>query len=172
MEQTNLPEVWLRGAVANIPGLLQPVAHALLQAREEVNEMFAGFPEDHLWDKPAGVASPGFHLQHLTGVLDRLFTYTKNKPLNEDQLYAISIEGNPDRNSKSVQQLVQLFNRQVDKSLAELGNTNEQTLQLYRSVGRAQLPSTVLGLLFHSAEHTMRHVGQLYVTVKVIKGGL
>ena len=30
-----------------------------------------------------------------------------------------------------------------------------------RGVGRAQLPSTVLGLLFHAAEHTQRHVGQV-----------
>lgn len=74
MTKTNKPEVWLRGPVANIPSLLQPVAHALLQAREEVNEMLVDFPEDHLWDKPAGVASVGFHLQHLKGVLDRLLS--------------------------------------------------------------------------------------------------
>jgi uncharacterized damage-inducible protein DinB len=38
-----------------------------------------------------------------------------------------------------------------------------------RGVGRAQLPSTVLGLLFHAAEHTQRHVGQLLVTVRVLR---
>jgi uncharacterized damage-inducible protein DinB len=37
-----------------------------------------------------------------------------------------------------------------------------------RGVGRKQLPSTVLGLLFHAAEHTMRHTGQLLVTVRWI----
>ena len=30
------PEVWLRGPLPEVPALLQPVAHALLQAREEV----------------------------------------------------------------------------------------------------------------------------------------
>ena len=35
-------------------------------------------------------------------------------------------------------------------------------------VGRAQLPSTVLGLFVHAAEHTQRHVGQLLVTVRVL----
>lgn len=169
MSKTNLPEVWLRGPVANIFGLLQPVAHALLQAREEVNELLTGFTDDHLWDKPAGVASVGFHLQHLTGVLDRLFTYAQNKPLDTNQLEYLSKEGNAEQCSLNTQQLVQLFNEQVDKSLEELSNTNEQTLQEYRGVGRSQLPSTVLGLLFHSAEHTMRHVGQLSVTVKIIK---
>ncbi len=171
MDKPNFPEVWLRGPVANIPVLLQPVAHALLQAREEVNEMLINFSEDHLWDKPAGVASVGFHLQHLTGVLDRLFTYARNKPLNKDQLDYLFKEGNAEQCNVSTQELVQLFDNQVDKSLAELSNTGEQTLQENRSVGRSQLPSTLLGLLFHSAEHTMRHVGQLYVTVKVIKKG-
>jgi len=64
MTKSNKSEVWLRGPVVNVPVLLQPVAHALLQAREEVNEMIVGFPESHFWDKPAGVASVGFHLQH------------------------------------------------------------------------------------------------------------
>jgi hypothetical protein len=75
MAKIKQPEVWLRGPLNGIPALLQPVAHALLQAREEVNEMMDGFPENMLWQKVAGMASPGFHLQHLTGVLDRLFTY-------------------------------------------------------------------------------------------------
>ncbi len=168
MVQTKLPEVWLRGPVANIPGLLQPVAHALLQAREEVNEMLVNFPEDHLWNKPAGVASVGFHLQHLRGFIDRLYTYAKGKALNEEQLNALSLEGKPGENNIGVQELVQLFNVQVDKALQELSETNVQTLYEQRDVGRIQLPSTVFGLLVHSAEHAMRHVGQLLVTVKVI----
>jgi hypothetical protein len=66
-----LPEVWLRGPLSNMPSLVQPVAHALLQAREELNELMNKFPETLLWEKVAGMASPGFHLQHLSGVLDR-----------------------------------------------------------------------------------------------------
>ncbi len=87
------PEVWQRGPLQSIPPLLQPVAHSLLQAAEEVQELAIDFPEPLLWEKPAGVASPGFHLQHLTGVLDRLFTYAKNQPLTQKQLHALSIEG-------------------------------------------------------------------------------
>ena len=77
------PEVWLCGPLDNIPALLQPVAHTLLQAREEINELIQGFPETLLWGKPAGLASPGFHLQHLSGVLDRLFTYAKGEKLTQ-----------------------------------------------------------------------------------------
>jgi hypothetical protein len=80
------PEVWLRGPLPDVPALLQPVAHALLQAREEVDAFMEGFPETLIWERPGGVASVGFHLQHLTGVLDRLFTYARAQSLNEQQI--------------------------------------------------------------------------------------
>jgi uncharacterized damage-inducible protein DinB len=169
MLTNNKREVWQRGPVANIPGLLQPVAHALLQAREEVDAIVAQFTDANLWQKPAGVASVGFHLQHLTGVLDRLFTYARGEVLNEEQLASLAEEGKPVQHKSSVSELVRLFSTQVDNALAQLSSTNEQTLTEQRLVGRAEIPSTVIGLLFHAAEHTMRHVGQLYVTVKVIK---
>jgi hypothetical protein len=38
-----------------------------------------------------------------------------------------------------------------------------------RGVGRAMLPTTVVGLLIHCAEHTQRHVGQMVTTVKVLR---
>lgn len=164
-----LPEVWLRGLIENIPSLLQPVGHALLQAREEVNELMKDFPEELLWIKPAGAASTGFHLQHLTGVLDRLFTYADNKSLSEGQLTALKAEGDPEQTNATADELVQSFNAEIDKALKELREKNDQTLLEPRSVGRAKLPSTVIGLLFHAAEHTMRHLGQLIVTVRVVK---
>jgi hypothetical protein len=39
-----------------------------------------------------------------------------------------------------------------------------------RAVGRAQLPSTVIGLLFHGAEHSARHAGQIATLAKVVRG--
>jgi uncharacterized damage-inducible protein DinB len=33
------------------------------------------------------------------------------------------------------------------------------------------LPSTVLGLLFHAAEHTTRHAGQIATLVRVVSSG-
>ena len=169
MSTQKLPEVWVRGPIENIPSLLQPVAHALLQAREEVNELMKDFPNELLWIKPAGMASTGFHLQHLTGVLDRLFTYTNGTVLSGEQLAALKAEGDPQQTTDSAILLVNKFNQQVDAALAELKQKDDQKLTEYRSVGRGQLPSTVMGLLFHSAEHTMRHLGQLIVTVKVVK---
>ena len=167
MNSEQLPEVWLRGAIKNVPSLLQPVAHALLQAREEINKIMHNFPEEKLWEQPAGVASVGFHLQHLCGVIDRLFTYAKGESLTEQQLNYLNNEGVQEKNI-SVQKLVENFNMQVDIALQQLNETKEETLADYRSVGRKKLPSTVIGLLFHAAEHTMRHTGQLLVTAKVL----
>jgi uncharacterized damage-inducible protein DinB len=59
----------------------------------------------------------------------------------------------------------------VDESVEKMKRMEDRLLTEERAVGRAQLPSTVLGLLFHAAEHTMRHNGQLLVTVKVVLGG-
>jgi hypothetical protein len=164
----NKPEVWLRGALDDVPGLLQPVAHALLQAREEVIELMADFPEALLWEKPAGLASPGFHLQHLTGVLNRLFTYANGEQLDEQQLSALAAEGRPPGGEYSVNTLVEMFGNQVDNCIGQLKNVDELTLTESRGVGRSKLPSTVIGLYVHGAEHTMRHTGQLLVTVKVL----
>ncbi|WP_373398612.1 hypothetical protein V8V91_02485 [Algoriphagus halophilus] len=57
---------------------------------------------------------------------------------------------------------------QIAKFLKLLSTTDPKSFSEFRTVGRAQLPSTVGGLLFHAAEHTQRHFGQLLVTVKVI----
>jgi len=163
------PEVWLRGPLPDMPNLLQPIAHALLQAREEVNELTLNFPEELLWERPAQVASMGFHLQHLTGVLDRLFTYARNQVLTPEQLTALAQEGKPVGQIPLTSELVQAFNDQVDIALAQLRDTDLHTIIQYRSVGRGKLPSTVLGLYVHAAEHTQRHVGQILVTIRILK---
>jgi len=168
MSNEKLPEVWLRGPIPDCPALLQPVAHALLQVREEVNQLMENFPEVLLWMRPGGVASPGFHLQHLTGILDRLFTYARGEQLSREQLDWLASEGKLE-GSISLNKLLELFNKQVDIALKQLSVTDEAILTEVRGVGRAQIPSTVIGLLFHAAEHSTRHFGQLLVTVRVLK---
>jgi uncharacterized damage-inducible protein DinB len=160
-------EYWLSGPVENIPSLLQPVAHALLQSREEVKESVNGFPDSLLWQKPGAAASVGFHLQHLTGVLDRLFTYARGEQLNQQQLEYLRAEGK-ENESIQVSNLLDNFNQQVEIALKQLENTSENSLLEFRGVGRKQIPSNVIGLLFHAAEHSQRHTGQLLVTVKVL----
>lgn len=160
-------EAWLRGPLPDVPPHLQPVAHALVQAREEVARALSAFPDAHLWDRPAGVASVGFHLQHLSGVLDRLLTYARGEMLTDRQLEALRAEGTPN-DALTTHGLVTAFGRQVDDALAQIRATDETSLLEVRGVGRQQIPSTVLGLLVHAAEHTTRHLGQLLVTARVI----
>lgn len=163
-------EVWLRGPVPGIPPLLQPVAHALLQAREELSAIMENFPPEKLWEKLDGLAAAGFHLQHLSGVLDRIFTYARAQKLTGQQLHYLSAEGKGEAETATIAGMIERFNNQVDEALDQLWQTDEATLTDARGVGRANLPSTVIGLLFHAAEHTQRHVGQLLVTARMMKG--
>ena len=164
---TTQQEYWLRGPIENIPSLLQPIAHALLQARDEVKEAITGFPEDKLWQTPAGVASVAFHLQHMTGVLDRLFTYANSEQLNEQQLKYLAAEGK-ENETISLNEMYDRFSIQVDKAIEQLRNTDEKILLKTRGVGRKEIPATVFGILFHAAEHIQRHNGQLIVTARIV----
>jgi uncharacterized damage-inducible protein DinB len=167
MEPKKQPEVWLRGPLTGIPALTQPVAHAFMQAKEEIHELMKDFPDALLWQRPAGVASPGFHLKHITGVLDRLFTYAAGRPLSLQQLEYLKAE-TVEAEDITVTSLLKNLDAQMASSLEALKAIDETTLTEPRGVGRQQLPSTILGLLFHAAEHTMRHTGQLMVTVKIL----
>jgi len=168
MATEHLPEYWLRGPVPEISPYLQPVAHALLQAREEVTIALDDLPAQLLWEKPVGVASAGFHLQHLTGIIDRLFSYAKGLQLTDEQLNYLKAEGTPAGEKTSKESLLIAFQEKIDEAIEMLKRMPDASLLEHRGVGRKQLPSTVLGLLFHAAEHTMRHTGQLLVTIKVL----
>ena len=128
------------------------------------------FPPQLLWERPAGLASAGFHLQHIAGVVDRLFTYARGESLSPDQQNALAAEGRqPD--AANVDDLLAAIDAQVDRALNQLRSTRPHTLADARVVGRKQLPSNVMGLLFHGAEHAQRHLGQLLVTVRVVAEG-
>ena len=160
-------EYWLRGPVDGILPLLQPVAHSILQSREEVQRGLKDFPDALIWERPEGVASVAFHLQHIPGVLDRMFTYANGKQLDQQQLDYMLVEGKEKEEIK-LSYLIDHVNKQVEKALEQLGNTPEDILLEPRAVGRKQIPSNVIGLLFHGAEHIQRHTGQLLVTARVV----
>lgn len=162
-------EVWLRGEdVDGITPLLQPVAHALLQASEELAIIMQNLRDELLWAKPAGCASPGFHLLHISGVLDRLLTYAEGNGLTDTQLMYLKKE--TEIQDWSCPELEQDCRHQIKVALQRLKQFSAAILTDHRPVGRAALPSTVIGLCTHAAEHTMRHIGQLMVTVKVLNG--
>jgi hypothetical protein len=163
-------EWWQRGPVDGIPAVLQPVAHILLQVRESLGELVENLTPAQWNARPAGVASAAFHVRHITGVIDRLFTYARGSALSAEQLASIRLEGG-ELAAGDVPAMLGALSARVDAAVAELRTVDVATLGDFRGVGRAQLPSTVIGCLVHGAEHSMRHVGQLSVTVRVVRAG-
>jgi hypothetical protein len=163
-------EWWQRGPVDGVPAVLQPVAHIVLQVGESVPELVAGLTEAHWNARPANVASVAFHVRHIIGVLDRLFTYARGEGLTDAQFVALRSENAPLAHT-DVAPLLVLLTEQVSACLHALRTVDPATLTDAGAVGRAQLPSTVIGCLAHGAEHAMRHVGQLSVTARIVTSG-
>jgi hypothetical protein len=163
-------EWWQRGPIDGIPDVLQPIAHILLQVRESVGEIVEPLTEQEWNARPAGVASAAFHVRHIAGVIDRLFTYARGSALSAEQFAALKLEG-AELHSAGVATALGELSARVDAALAELRAIDVTTLGEFRGVGRAQLPSTVIGCLVHGAEHAMRHVGQLSVTARIVRSG-
>ncbi|MBL0940581.1 MAG: DinB family protein [Gemmatimonadaceae bacterium] len=162
-------EWWQRGPIDGVPAVLQPVAHMMLQMRDEIAAAVRELPLDAWNAKPAGVASVAFHVRHIPGVLDRLFTYARGGVLNAEQISALRADGNAIESEEECAALVQRLSDQVDACLAELRGIDPSTLAEERLIGRAKLPSTMIGCIVHGAEHGMRHLGQLLVTVQVVR---
>jgi uncharacterized damage-inducible protein DinB len=165
-----LPEPWLRGPLPGVPSLLQPAAHAFVMASEDVTTAIAGLTSEQLWRAPGGVASAGFHLAHLAGSTDRLLTYARGEALSDMQRHTLERERTLSEIRPALHQLLTTWQTAVADALEQLSSTPEASLLEPRVVGRARLPSTVLGLLFHAAEHASRHTGQIVTTAKLVRG--
>jgi uncharacterized damage-inducible protein DinB len=169
MSAPSQPEVWLRGPVPGIAPTLQPMAHAMLQAQEDVERLALPLTKEELWQMPGGAASIGFHLRHMAGSLDRLLTYARGEALTDAQRADLAVEKavTPEVEAAA---LVEGVRAAIERAMAQLRQTPEGALDEPRAVGRAAFPSTVRGLLSHAAEHTARHAGQISTTVRVVRG--
>lgn len=144
-----------------------PAVHALLQTVEDVERAVAGLTPDQAWQRPGGASSIGFHLMHLSGATDRLLTYARGERLNDAQKAALAAENDPPR--RDVAALLAEFRATVDAALAQIRATSAAAALEPRTVGRAALPTTVLGLIFHAGEHSQRHAGQVITTAKIVR---
>jgi uncharacterized damage-inducible protein DinB len=166
---TPLPEPWLRGPLPGVLSLLQPAAHGFVMALEDCESAVAGLTIAQIWREPGGAASVGFHLAHLAGSTDRLLTYARGEALTSAQKAALVAEQAPGDPRPGAEQLLHEWRATVERALTQLASTPEASLGDARAVGRARLPSTVLGLLFHAAEHASRHTGQVVTTAKIVR---
>ncbi|MYD71156.1 MAG: DinB family protein [Acidobacteria bacterium] len=168
---TTQPEVWLRGPIEGFEPLLMPAVHSLLQAREDIEDLVASVPAEHVWQRPGGAASIGFHVRHLGGALDRLLTYARSEMLSDAQRAAARAEREPGEPPESLGEAVAGAGASIDRALDQLRATTREDLLAPRKVGRLGLPSTTLGLIFHAAEHCTRHAGQAISTARILQGG-
>lgn len=163
-----LEEAWLRGPVDGVAPLLMPCAHSLVQAREDVQRALAPLTIAQIWSTPGGAASVGFHVRHLAGALDRLLTYARGEVLGEAQRKAVIDEVRT--TGLDAATLIAAVDTAVERAMAQLRAISDSTLLEPRTVGRKLLPSNVLGLVFHAAEHATRHAGQAITTARIVAG--
>ena len=162
-------EAWLEGPLEGVDPYLMPIAQALVQVERDLRRL-DGLALEVLWARPGGAASVGFHLRHVAGVLDRLTTYARGETLGEEQMKALRSEGEPGEPPADAEGLVREARAAVERALAQVRATPREALLEPRGVGRRQLPSNVLGLLHHAAEHAVRHTGQALTTAKTAGG--
>jgi hypothetical protein len=163
----SVAEPWLRGPVDGITSGLQPVAHALLYAREQLEHVLPGLSAEQVWRRPGHVASIGYHVCHSMGSIDRMLTYLRGSGLSEEQFATLEAE-KQDKPEMDGSALLEWSRPRINTAIDALRSVREGQLDEPRSVGRKQLPTNVRGLFFEIAVHTARHVGQVATTAKLV----
>jgi hypothetical protein len=149
-----MEEPWLRGPIPGVDPLIAPVLYAFMQAREDLAQFTEGLTTEQIWKR--GV---GFHIRHISRSTDRLIAYLQGCRTVELG------EGEP---GASREELLAELDRVFERAEKVVRAIDPSTLRDAREVGRKKLPTTVIGLLTHIAEHTQRHVGQAITASKVI----
>ena len=153
-----LPEAWLRGPIEGVSPLVAPLLFSFRQAREDLGRALDGLSIAQIWASPHGFGSVGYHLRHIAGSVDRLMTYLQGELLSAHQMAVLKSEQVPA--GAGGDELLALLDDAFRRAEAIVRSIDPATLIDARAVGRKQLPTTVIGLLVHIAEHTQRHVGQ------------
>jgi len=165
----DLPEPWLRGAIDGVNPLTAPILFTFQQAREDLSRSTDGLTPERIWASPHGFASVGFHLRHIAGSTGRLMTYLQGGTLTPEQMATLQAENVPAGADRG--ELLALVDAAFRSAEAVVRAIEPSTLAEPRAVGRQRLPTTVIGLLVHIAEHTQRHVGQAIGAAKLARLG-
>ena len=161
-----LPEPWLRGPVEGVDPLIAPILCSFTQAREDLAQHTEGLTPDEIWARPYDLGSLGFHMRHIAGSTNRLMTYVEGKQLSEAQLAALKEEAQPGASRDELMEEIALAFQHAE---AVVRSVKPEQLSQPREVGRKRLPTTVIGLLTHIAEHTQRHLGQAISAAKLAR---
>jgi uncharacterized damage-inducible protein DinB len=156
----------MRGPIEGVPTLLAPILYSFQQAREDLARHTEALTEAQLWATPHGFGSVGFHLRHIAGSTDRLMTYLEGRQLSEAHMDFLKREHDP---GASLDELLGSMNTVFEQAEAVVRSLDVSALEAPREIGRKKLPTTVVGLLTHIAEHTQRHVGQAISAAKLAR---
>jgi hypothetical protein len=146
--------------------LLAPVLRALEQAQEDLEKHTAPLTDEQVWATPFGMAPLGFHLRHIAGSLDRLSTYLDGVELTDAQFAFLHSESTA---GGTRAELLQSIAAAIQNTSRKVRALHPDSLSASRTVGRRRLPTTVMGLAIHLAEHTQRHVGQAMTTCNLLR---
>ena len=161
-----LPEPWLRGPIPGVHPLIAPILYAFTQASEDLALHTSGLTSQQIWATSHGLGSVGFHIRHIAGSTDRLMTYLQRQQLSESQMTALQREHEP---GASLDELLATLDSSFKHAEALVRSLYPATLTDAREVGRKRLPTTVIGLLTHIAEHTQRHTGHAISAAKLAR---
>ena len=161
-----ITEPWLSGEHQDVDPVLRPILYCLEQAKQDLRHWTTGISEAEVWAGSHGLAPIGFQLRHIAGSVDRLYTYCLGEKLSDVQMAFLRSEMEP---GASLEELMKDIETTFGRVELGVRNMALSAIRDHRAVGRKQLPTTVIGLLIHIAEHTQRHVGQAIVTAQVLK---
>lgn len=163
-------EAWLRQQSQHITAELWPVAAMIIAATEDIVAATTDLRSDEFWMSVGGAATIGFHIFHLANATDRLLTYAEGQALTSEQRDLLVRERALESSPIPSKALLEHFTLVMNAALVRLEGITPQILAEPRTLGRAKLPTTMRGLVFHTGEHAARHAGQVVTTAKIICG--
>ena len=161
-----MTEPWLNGPIEGVPAHLMPVFHSFAQVREDLARYTEGLSTEDVWRRTGSLPSLGFHLRHIAHSVDRLVTYLCGDQLSDAQIATLKRESEP---GATLTELLDDINEKLSDAERRMRTIDAGVLAEPRYIGKKRLPSTVLGLLVHVAEHTQRHLGQAITTAKLAR---
>lgn len=159
-------EPWLRGTHTDVPAAPRAVLHALELALDDIVKWTEGLSDAEIHAQPLGLTPLSFHVKHIARSTDRILTYAEGGQLTADQLAAMKAEQGGE---ESLAELLGELEASFSNAAERIRTLATADLNISRGVGRKQLPTSIGGAVVHVADHTLRHVGQIVTTSKVLK---
>lgn len=164
-------EPWLRGTHTEVPAVARAMLHAFDLALEDLTKWTEGLTDLEIHTLPLELPPIAFHLRHIARSVDRLLTYAEGNRLSPEQLAKLKSEevGPQHDERETLTALLAEVRASFANASGRVRALATADMNVFRGVGRKQLPTSIGGALVHVADHTMRHVGQVVTTAKVLK---